>query len=52
MELLPILIAIIIFCIVVWAIGLLPLPKSPLPLKVILYVVAAAVLCIYLLRYI
>jgi hypothetical protein len=45
-------VACVIFIVAWTVIGVLPLPKSPLPLKVILYVVAAVVLCIYLLQYV
>jgi hypothetical protein len=50
--LIPILIALLIFAVVVWIISLLPLPSSPIPLKTILYVLAAIVLIVFLLRFI
>lgn len=53
MEILaPILIAFLIFAIVVWVISLLPLPASPVPIKVILYALAAVVLIVFLLRFV
>lgn len=50
--LIPILVALLIFAIVVWLISLLPLPASSIPFKTILYVLAAIVLIVFLLRFI
>lgn len=50
--LIPILIALLIFALVVWVIGILPLPTSPFPVKTILYVVATIILILYLLGYV
>ena len=51
-TLIAIVIAILIFVVAIWAIGVLPMPDGGFPLKPILYVLAALVLIIYLLRYI
>lgn len=50
--LIPLLIAMLIFAIMCWVISLLPLPAAPIPIKPILYAIAAVVLIIYLLRFI
>ena len=50
--LIPILIAFLIFAIVVWIIGLLPVPDSPFPINIILYILAAVILIVFLLRFI
>jgi predicted membrane metal-binding protein len=47
-----ILIALLIFVIAIWAIGLLPLPANAPPIKWVLYVIAAVILVFYLLRYV
>lgn len=47
-----IVIALLIFVIVVWAIGVIPLPDNSPPIKWVLYVLAAVVLIFYLLRYV
>lgn len=46
-----ILVAVVIFVLVIWAIGFLPLPSSP-PLKTILYIIAIAALILYLVRFV
>lgn len=43
-------IALLVFAVAVWAIGVLPLPSGSFPLKPFLYVVAAVFLILYLLR--
>jgi hypothetical protein len=47
-----VLIAFLIFALVCWIISVIPLPESPFPIKVVLYVLAAVAMIIFLLRFI
>lgn len=49
---LPILVAVIIFLVAVWLIGILPVPASPFPVKTLLYVLAAVLLILYLIGFV
>ncbi len=51
-TIIAIVIAFLIFAVAVWAIGVLPMPAGGFPLKSILYVIAAVLLIVYLLRFI
>lgn len=49
--LISLLVAVIVFALILWLIGFLPLPDSPFPIKTVLYVVVVVAAIIYLLRY-
>ena len=48
MTLISLLILLVAFALIIWALGLLPIPD---PFRTIIYVVAALILIVYLLRF-